>query len=276
MITAEACPSTACTCLTDAPPEINADVDRVTIMSGVTYEVWGSGTRVVLVQGSLTSGPIEWDGQRPLADEGYQLVVPTRRAYTTAGTGEDFVADGKDVAELLGDGAHLVGHSYGALAALEAAAARPAAVYSLVLAEPPLFAAAPGHPDVARFLEQVRTLYANEGSDREFFERLLRLVGAEPEDFAPEELDEMTQMVPAMRLGTRPWDASWPMDRLSSTSFPIVVVSGGHDGAFTAICEAMARDLGARTAVVQGAGHEMQTVAADFNGMLLELWRGRS
>jgi pimeloyl-ACP methyl ester carboxylesterase len=260
--------------LTDAPPEINADVDRVTIMSGVTYEVWGSGTRVVLVHGSLTSGPIEWDGQRPLADEGYQLVVPTRRAYTAAGTGEDFVADGKDVAELLGDGAHLVGHSYGALAALEAAAARPGAVYSLVLAEPPLFAAAPGDPDVARFLEQVRTLYANEGSDREFFERLLRLVGAEPEDFPPEELDEMTQMVPAMRQGRVPWDASWPMDQLSSTSFPIVVVSGGHDGAFTAICEAMARDLGARTAVVQGAGHEMQTVAADFNGMLLELWRG--
>jgi hypothetical protein len=30
--------------------------------------------------GSLATGPLEWPGQRPLADEGYQLVVPTRRA----------------------------------------------------------------------------------------------------------------------------------------------------------------------------------------------------
>jgi pimeloyl-ACP methyl ester carboxylesterase len=243
-------------------------------MSGVTFEIWGSGTRVVLVHGSLVPGPIAWDGQRPLADEGYQLVVPTRRAYTSAGIGEDFVADGQDVAELLGDGAHLVGHSYGAIVALEAAAARPEAVYSLVLAEPPLFAAAAGHPDVARFQEQAEIVFADEGSHREFLEQFLRLVGAEPEDFAPEELDELTQMVPAMRLGTRPWDASWPMDRLSSTSFPIVVVSGGHDPAFTAICQALARDLGAHTAVVQGAGHEMQAMASDFNAMLLELWRG--
>lgn len=245
-------------------------------MSGVTFEVWGSGARVVLVHGSMSTGPSAWDGQRPLADEGYQLVVPTRRAYTAVGTGEDFVADGHDVAELLGDGAHLVGHSYGALAALEAAAARPGAVYSLVLAEPPLFAAAPDHPDVARFREQVRALYAVEGDDRDFLEQLLRMVGAEPEGFASEQLDEMTRMVPAMRLGTQFWDAPWPREGLSSTSFPTVVVSGGHDAAFTAICEALARDLGARTAVVHGAGHEMPTMAADFNAVLLELWRESS
>ena len=76
----------------------------------------------MLVHGSLTTGPVEWAAQRPLADEGYQLVVPTRRAYTpqSGGVGEDFAIDGEDVAALLRDGAHLVGHSYGALVAMVA------------------------------------------------------------------------------------------------------------------------------------------------------------
>src|SRR5690606_18152409 len=83
-------------------------------MSAQRVETWGTGERVVLVHGSLATGPAEWEAQRPLAAEGYELVVPTRSAYATTGAGgEDFLADGREVAELLGDGAHLVGHSYG-------------------------------------------------------------------------------------------------------------------------------------------------------------------
>jgi len=68
-----------------------------------------------------------------LTDEGYRLVVPTRRAegVGAAGRNEDYVTDAEDVAPLLGDGAHLVGHSYGALVAMLVAAARPDAVRSL-------------------------------------------------------------------------------------------------------------------------------------------------
>ena len=44
---------------------------------------------------------------------------------------QDFEEDAQDIAALLGDGAHLVGHSSGALGALIAAAARPEAVRSL-------------------------------------------------------------------------------------------------------------------------------------------------
>lgn len=47
--------------------------------------------------------------------------------------------DSQDLAALLGDGAHLVGHSYGAIAALLAAALRPKAVWSLTITEPPVF-----------------------------------------------------------------------------------------------------------------------------------------
>lgn len=37
----------------------------------------------MLVHGSLATGPLEWEDQRPLAGDGYELVVPTRRAYVT-------------------------------------------------------------------------------------------------------------------------------------------------------------------------------------------------
>jgi pimeloyl-ACP methyl ester carboxylesterase len=49
----------------------------------------------------------------------------------------DFEEDARDIAQLLGDGAHLVGHSYGAIGALYAAALVPLAVRSLTVIEPP-------------------------------------------------------------------------------------------------------------------------------------------
>ena len=44
-------------------------------------ESWGDGTPVVLVHGSLATGAEEWEAQRPLADEGFRLLVPDRRGY---------------------------------------------------------------------------------------------------------------------------------------------------------------------------------------------------
>lgn len=174
-------------------------------MSGIESDVWGTGARVVLVHGSLATGPVEWEAQRPLVDKGYELVVPTRRAYMpqSDSVGEDFRVDGEDVAELLGDGAHLVGHSYGGLVAMVAAAARPTAVHSLLLAEPPVFSIAAEHPDVARLREQLERVLARPASDREFLEDFLRAVGTPLEELSADLLDDLTLMVPALRLGRR-------------------------------------------------------------------------
>jgi pimeloyl-ACP methyl ester carboxylesterase len=49
--------------------------------SDLAVEVWGEGTPVVLVHGSLATGAEEWEAQRPLADEGFRLLVPDRRGY---------------------------------------------------------------------------------------------------------------------------------------------------------------------------------------------------
>jgi pimeloyl-ACP methyl ester carboxylesterase len=105
-------------------------------------ESWGTDTTVVLVHSSLATGPEEWAEQRPLAEHGFRLVVPDRRGYGRSPTaeGEDFLRDADDVVDLMGDGAHLVGHSYGGLGALFAAARRPEATLSLTLLEPGTFA----------------------------------------------------------------------------------------------------------------------------------------
>lgn len=229
----------------------------------------------MLVHGSLATGPTEWEAQRPLADQGFQLVVPTRRGYhpRSGEVGEDFLVDGEDVASLLGDGAHLVGHSYGGLAAIVAAATRPEAVYSLILAEAPTFDVAAQHPEVTRLRDQLAQLLSRPGSDREFLESFLNAVGTPLEELPPALLDELTDMAASVRRGRAPWSGRVPIDRLVGAGFPIFVVSGNHHPAFTRMCEELARHLAAEHRVVEGAGHEVQMVAGDFNALLLSVWR---
>jgi pimeloyl-ACP methyl ester carboxylesterase len=113
---------------------------------------WGEGEPVVLVHGSGACGDPadgDWSAQRPLADR-FQLLIPARRGYFQSPpiARGDFAVDAADIAGLLGDGAHLVAHSYGGVGALLAAAECPAAVRSLTLIEPAAFAVARGDPDV--------------------------------------------------------------------------------------------------------------------------------
>ena len=72
-------------------------------MTDIFFESWGAGTPVVLVHGSLATGAEEWQAQRPLAEEGYRLLVLDRRGYGRSPTieGEDFLRDADDIAELM-------------------------------------------------------------------------------------------------------------------------------------------------------------------------------
>lgn len=240
-------------------------------MVGINVEEWGSGTPVVLVHGSLATGPMEWEAQRWVADDRYRLLVPTRRAYVGADQGEDFVIDGSDVAQLLDRPAHLVGHSYGALGAIMAAVERPDSVRSLVLAEPPLFDVANEHPAVARMRSELELLLGEEIGDREFLTRFLRAVGTPVEELDADLLDELATMTLPLRRARQPWEAPVPLAWLASAPFPTVVVSGDHHPAFSAICEATSRTAGARLTVAAGAGHEVQW-AERFNEVLLATW----
>lgn len=248
-------------------------------MSDLFVESWGTGTPVVLVHGSLALGAEEWEAQRPLADEGFRLLVLDRRGYgnSPAADGEDFLRDGEDIAELMGDGAHLVGHSYGGLGVMFAAARRPGATRSLVLLEPGAFALGQGHAEGRALVEGARRAWDLDLPDEEWVVGFLTAVGSDPDEFPPEFLAAAVPLVPVLRRGRAFWDANLPLAELAAASFPKLVVSGGHSVGFDAICDDLAERIGASRIAVEGAGHEIQFTGTLLNQALLTLWRtGRS
>lgn len=244
------------------------------MMSELFIQTWGEGTPVVLVHGSLATGAEEWQAQRPLADEGYRLVVVDRRGYgnSPAAKGEDFLRDADDIAEVMDGGAHVVAHSYGGLGAVFAAARRPEATRSLALLEPPAFTMT--SEDVARDLVgSVRSIWDRDLPDDVWLERFLEAVGTDTATLPPEVLDEAAPMVPLVRQGRPAWDRDPPVADLAAARFPKLVISGGHNSGFDAICDELAEQIDADRAEVAGAGHEIQFAEPPVNDVLLAHWR---
>ncbi len=244
-------------------------------VSCLSVDGWGSGVRVVLVHGSLATGADEWLAQRPLADEGFRLLVPDRRGYGRSPTarGEDYLTDAEDVAELMGDGAHLVGHSYGSLAVLFAAARRPDATLSLTLLEPGAFSLGKSNPAARTLVADVRRLWDQDLPDEDWVIRFLQIVGSDPDALSPELVTAAVPLVPVLRRGRPIWEPELPLGALASAAFPKLVVSGGHSAGFDAICDELAERIGASRLVIEGAGHEIQFTGGPLNDALRTLWR---
>jgi pimeloyl-ACP methyl ester carboxylesterase len=244
-------------------------------VSGLSVDSWGAGVPVVLVHGSLATGADEWQAQRPLADEGFRLLVPDRRGYGRSPTvlGEDFLVDADDIAGLMGDGAHLVGHSYGGLAALFAAARRPYATLSLTLLEPAAFSLGQHHSAARTLVADVRSLWDQDLPDEDWVIRFLQLVGSDPDALSPELVAAAVPLVPVFRRGRPIWEPELPLVALASAAFPKLVVSGGHSAGFDAICDELAERIGASRMAIEGAGHEIQFTGEPLNEALRTLWR---
>jgi len=228
-----------------------------------------------MVHGSLATGADEWQAQRPLADEGFQLLVLDRRGYgkSPALDGEDFVRDGEDIADLMGDGAHLVGHSYGGLGVLFAAARRPDATLSMTLLEPGAFALGQHHPAARALVADIRRLWDQNLPDQQWVVHFLEAVGSNPDTLPPELISAAVPLVPVLRRGRRIWEPGLPLTEVAAASFPKLVVSGGHSAGFDAICDDLADRISASRMVVEGAGHEIQFTGPPVNQALLALWR---
>ncbi|MGD9705112.1 MAG: alpha/beta fold hydrolase [Acidimicrobiia bacterium] len=253
----------------------SAQVRGTAAAGGLHVEEWGTGVPVVLVHGSLATGAEEWEAQRPLAEEGYRLVVLDRRGYGQSpfATGEDYVVDADDIVELMGDGAHLVGHSYGGLGVMLAAARRPDATKSLTLLEAPALMAADPDPAWQALVDEVRDLWGQDIPDEEWVVRFLKAVGSDPDQFPPEMLAAAVPLVPVFRRGRPFYDAELPLAELAAARFPKLVVSGGHNVGFDRMCAALARRIGAVQTIIEGAGHEIQFTGHPINQALLTLWR---
>jgi pimeloyl-ACP methyl ester carboxylesterase len=241
-------------------------------------ETWGEGIPVVLVHGSLATGADEWQMQRPLADQGFQLLVLDRRGYGRSPTvdGEDFLRDADDIADLMGNGAHLVGHSYGGLGVLFAAARRLDATFSMTLLEPAAFTLGQHDPAARALLADLGHLWDQDLPDEEWVVRFLKMVGSDPDALGPELTAAAVALTLVCRRGRPIWKSDLPLAELASAAFPKLVVSGGHHAGFDAMCDDLAERIGGARITVEGAGHEIQFTGRPLNEALLTLWRTAS
>lgn len=230
----------------------------------------GSGPRAVLVHGSVVGAELTWRRQLALAER-FTLVLPNRPGFAASPPLQrgDFEAEAPLIAELLGDGAHLIGHSYGAVIALYAAALRPDAVLSLTVSEPGCMRVAAGHAAVDAQIAAGELLYrhAEEFEPLQFLRAFRGGVGSTHE--TPEQLGG--ELLRGARLCMRerpPWEAEPPLEELRAAPFPKLVVSGGHSPVFEAVCDALAQGLEARRETIAGRGHTIPATGEPYNELL--------
>lgn len=240
---------------------------------------WGTGDPAVFVHGSFGSGEFTFRAQRPLAESHRLLLVDRRGFGGSAASGRvDFDRDADDVAALLEGGAHLVGHSYGGVVSLLAAARRRDGVRSLTVIEPPALGLVRGDPTVEEFIDRVREAIddAEDPSDYE-----LRFRNAFGFDAPRQELTGVALQAAWSSWHERPpWEAEIPFDELRG--LPVLVVRGDWKNAppraqavgrtaLHAACDVIERELDAESAAL-GATHNPQLLGSPFNERLLAFW----
>ncbi len=240
---------------------------------------------IVLVHGDFGDGFESWRtacesiGRRRrtivIDRPGFGEELPPDARFSIAGEARTLL----DVVADLGISSfHLVGHSYGALIALEMAVMRPAMARSLHLIEPPLLDLLSEHPLVQEMDRRVRWIVAHhaEMGDEGVTEAFFAMIGAE-------------RMAERLR-GTPDWDrlcghatrfargepaGSYPrasLARLADTNTVGLYTGGRSHPALRLITAELADRIdGARLLDVPEAGHAVQMAKDVFTDALLTL-----
>ncbi len=251
---------------------------------------WGSAGPSVLivhggVQGGLGGGPSTFAKQEALAQQGWRLQLVDRPGFGQSGSRgvDDMQADAVWIADMLGGGAHLIGHSWGGAETLLAAARRPEAVRSLVLVEPAMQSLMIGDPAVERDpvlkADTLRWagLLMSAQTPRDYalgFAHSLGAVetGGNASDTAVAALDADPQL--AARYGcallqarmATPSAMVQAAQAIARAHVPVLVITGGWSPFFDAVGEKAAALTGGRHVVVRSANHFVQlSGAAAFN-----------
>jgi pimeloyl-ACP methyl ester carboxylesterase len=250
-----------------------------TLETDLHVRVWGEGhpERVVLLHGGNVPDPERiWQAQRPLANE-FEVLVVDRRGFgqspdaTAPLTWESEVAD---ALALVGERAHIVGHSYGGVIALLLAGRFPERVRSLVAIEPPAFGLALDDPAVAAYAARLTPIHAAalDLSPDEFLRRFVAALGEElPADFAFAPAHR--KGVDATRLSPDPARAPIAVEFLAAARFPKLVASGVWTPEMETTCDRLAALIGAERAVFPGTHHSPQRLGTPFNDRLRAVFR---
>jgi pimeloyl-ACP methyl ester carboxylesterase len=241
-----------------------------------------AGPRVVMIhggaQGTRTSGERHFSTQLELADQGWSLVIPDRPGHglsANPGRPDDAEAHGVWASELLGDGAHLVGHSFGGCVALAAAARRPEAVRSLTLIEPGMQLLAMNDPRVRKLgMRMLATIYLtfSPAKRAKRFADLLHI----PNDIrGGSDADELSRMGRAIARLKPPSKAvlERELGLVREQAIPLLVATGGWSPGFDVVGETVAAQGGGRHVVIRSAHHFPQLTSKEFNSKLTAFMR---
>jgi pimeloyl-ACP methyl ester carboxylesterase len=237
------------------------------VAQGMHVTRWGdeSGKPVVMIHGSTQGSPMggehHFAAQMSLADHGWRIIAPDRPGHGKSparGLPDDMDAEAQYVADLLGEGAHLVGHSFGGAIAFATAGLYPARVKSLTLIEPALQMLAIGRPAVQDFVSKQIALF---GSDRPAAEVALefRRMAGIPDGLMPGEGNNrpLGGVGAALRrVVFSPIDVQQQYAAtIAAAGMPVLVVSGGWNPAFNDTCEHAAQLTGGEYRVVEAPHH---------------------
>lgn len=252
----------------------------MTLLGKVHVSRWGNtGPRVVLVhggtQGTTSAGHRNFRDQQPLGAAGWQLLVPDRPGHGQSpdpGRPDDAAADGEWVAELLGDGAHLLGHSFGGLVALAATARRPEAVKSLTLIEPALLQIATSEPAVRKMAIGMVAAMVLPWSNATRARKFMKILGI-PQEFATTEA-EMTAVGASLKAVKFPPRAVMEANlrTVRDAGIPFQIISGSASAGFQATGRVAAAKGGGAHLIAPSEHHFPQWGGAAFNTLLTDFW----
>jgi pimeloyl-ACP methyl ester carboxylesterase len=248
-------------------------MERITAPSGATisFDTYGTGPPLVLVHGSFSDHTTNWQEVKAPLAERYSVYAVARRGRGESGAtqGHSITDEAADVAAVLrqiDEPAFLLGHSYGAMCALEAAALLPDGVRKLVLYEhpfPKIIA-----PEVLAQLETFAEREEWDGIVQTFMRDALQVpaeevsaIRASP-DWGVWTADARISMNDLRAIANHRFDAN----RFSALDMPVLLLIGTESPRDLFVTDALAAVLAdGRIHALEGQAHEgMTTAPAQF------------